>query len=416
MSLPDWKERREIMEKLAKEVPSNLDRVFEFCTTGMTPPNRMIFGFRAIDQIGAEASKLAKGKVFVVSDEVLQKMGIVDQVKTLLSSEGLTVETFTEVEPEPHIETVEAMYEKCAGNDFSLIVGVGGGSVMDLAKLTAQSVARGVSPRQYLDREVSAEGRGLPLILAPTTSGTGSEVSAALVVAVGQEKRFLISPFYYPDMAIIDPLLTVTMPPAITASTGIDALSHAIEAMLHKNANPISDSFSLTGIELVGTYLRRAVADGEDLDVRYHMSMASTLSMMGMAMTGALYAHSAGYIITKYKPTPHGIGCALGLPYTMAFNQPVSTAKLARIGQALGEQTLLLSQQEASKSAVRSVVDLMKDVGLPVTLKEYGGINEKDLEEMAELMIKLYHRPLNPRPMGRDESIRFWQDMWNGIF
>ena len=146
------------------------------------------------------------------------------------------------------------------------------------------------------------------------------------------------------------------------------------------------------------------------------MSMASTLSMMGMAMTGALYAHSAGYIITKYKPTPHGIGCALGLPYTMAFNQPVSTAKLARIGQALGEQTLLLSQQEASKSAVRSVVDLMKDVGLPIALKEYGGINEKDLEEMAELMIKLYHRPLNPRPMGRDESIRFWQDMWNGSF
>jgi len=402
------------MSQTGKQKFSQLDAIFDFRTVGMTPPNQLMFGFGAIDKIGVEAAKLGKGKALLVSDDNIERLGILERVKASLTSAGFEVGTFTGIEPEPHVETVEALYEYGAAGDFSLVAAVGGGSVMDLAKLTAQALASGLSSRDYVDRKVVPEGRGLPLALAPTTSGTGSEVSMNVVVAVGDEKLFLSDPYYYPDIAIIDPSLTLSMPPHVTGNTGIDALSHAIEGMLHKNANPFSDALCLASIEMVGAYLRGAVADGEDTEARYHMSMAATLAMMGMIMSGGLYAHSASYVISKYRPTPHGLGCGLALPYTMAFNLPVSTPKLARMAVALGEQTWMLSELDAASLAVQSVVRLIKDVGLPITLEELGGINESDLEEMADLMIKLYPRPMNPRPMGGEESVQFWRNMWDG--
>jgi alcohol dehydrogenase len=400
----------------AKSMANTFYEVFDFCTAGMAPPNRLIFGCGAVEQIGSEAAKLAQGKVLLVSDSTLEGIGVVGRVADSLSSAGLESTSFTEVEPEPHLETVETLYEKCRSEGCALILGVGGGSVMDVAKLTAQSAARGASPRDYINGKVAAESRGLPLILTPTTAGTGSEVSPNVVLDAGEEKRFLNSSFFYPDIGLVDPLLTLSMPPHITAMTGIDAVSHAVEGVLHKQANPFNTAFALTGIELAGKYLRRAVADGEDLEARYYMAMSSTLCMMAMAMTRAGYAHSAAYVIAKYKHSPHGLTCGLALPYAMAFNLPVCVEPLARIGEALGEKTWMLSRLDAAHLAVQAVANLMEDVGLPVTLEEFGGIDEGNLEDMAGIMIKLYHRAENPRPMGLPESVQFWQNMWDGIF
>ena len=137
--------------------------------------------------------------------------------------------------------------------------------------------------------------------------------------------------------------------------------------------------------------------------------------MMGMIMSGGLYAHSASYAISKYRPTPHGLGCAVALPYTMAFNLPVCVTKLARMAVALGEQTWMLSELDAARLAIQSIVRLNKDVGLPVTLQELGGINEGDLEDLADMMIKKWPRQMNPRPMGINESVKLWHNMWEGI-
>jgi len=395
---------------------SRLFEVFDFRTAGMIPPNRLLFGCGAIDQIGEEAAKLGKGKALLVADEVIAKLGILEQVETRLSSAGFMVDTYTDIDPEPHIETAEAIYEFGAERDLAVIVAVGGGSVMDMAKLAAQCIATRKSPRLYGERKVVPEGRGVPLVLAPTTSGTGSEVSMNLVLGIGEDKIFLADPYYYPDIAIIDPALTVSMPPVVTANTGIDALSHAIEGMLHKKANPFNETFCLASIEMVGAYLRRAVFDGEDLEARYYMSMAATFGMMGMIMTGGLYAHSASYAMSKYRPTPHGLGCGLPLPYTMSFNLPVSVSKLAKMATALGEQTWLLSELDAANLAVHSVLRLNEDVGLPLNLQELGGIKESDIEGLAELMIKNWPRPMNPRSMSLEESVEFWRDMWHGIY
>jgi alcohol dehydrogenase len=407
-------DKEQLNEKM-KGLPLELQRIVDFRTPAMTPPNRIIFGFGTADQVGAEAAKMVQGKkALLISDEVLENLKATDQIASSLSSAGFSVETFAKVEPEPHIETAEAIYDLCQKTDFSIFVALGGGSVMDIAKLTAQAAGRKRSPREYVERKVTPDGAGVPLITLPTTSGTGSEVSFYLVCAVGPEKRFFGDPYYFANMAIIDPLLTVSMPPMVTASTGIDALTHAVEGMMHKNATPLCDSFGVAGIEMISKYLRRAVADGEDLEARYYMSMAATLSMMSMMLSGGLYAHSVSYIVPMYKFTAHGVGCGLGLPYLMDYNLPVITGKLAKMAAAFGEQTWMLSEIDAGKKAVQATASLMKDTGLPLTLKEYGGLKQSDLEEMADKMISIYPRPFNPRPMGKKESIQYWRNMWDG--
>jgi alcohol dehydrogenase class IV len=404
------------LEDRMKGVPQELHRILYFNTAGMTPPNGIIFGFGAVDQLGASAAKLGKGKkAVVISDKILEKVNTVNIVVSALSSAGFSVDTFTDVEPEPHVESAEMLFSNYSGQDCSVIVGLGGGSVMDISKLTAQALASRRRPIEYLNGKVTAEAPGLPLILLPTTAGTGSEVTSWLVVSVGEQKRVLGGPYYFANMAIVDPLLNVTMPPGVTASTGIDALAHAVEAIMNKNANPMTEMFCLGAVKMIAAYLRRAVADGEDLEARYYMSMAATVSMMGlMIQSPGLYAHSVSMIVPRYKPTPHGVGCGLGLPYLMNYNLPVVTEKLARIADSMGEPTWMCSKLEAAKRAVDSVARLIKDVGLPLTLQEYGGLNESDLETMADQMITDYPRPLNPRFMGKKEAIAYWRNMWDG--
>jgi alcohol dehydrogenase class IV len=403
---------------MAQDRSKNVERlyeVFDFRTVGMSPPNRLIFGCGAVEKIGEEAAKLAQGMVLLVGDETIQHLGIMKKAEDALSTSGLNVATFSAIQPEPHLESAEALYEFGVRCGSKSMVAIGGGSVMDIAKLVSQCIASGQPPQLFAERKVLPERRGLPLIVAPTTSGTGSEVSMNVVLGIGEEKIFLADPYYYPDIAIVDPALTLSMPPQITAMTGIDALSHAIEGMLHKKANPLSDALCIASIEMVGANLRKAVADGGDLEARYHMSFAATLGMMGMIMSGGLYAHSASYAISKYRPTPHGLGCAVPLPYTMAFNLPVSVPTLARIANALGEQIWMHSLLDAARLAVHSVARLLKDTGLPATLQELGGIEESDLTGLADLMIKKWPRPMNPRSMTIDDSLTLWRNMWEGV-
>jgi alcohol dehydrogenase len=401
-----------IMRPLVSDVSYDIHRVFDFTTAGMIAPNRIIFGCGAIDQIGAEAAKLGQGRVLLISDQVLEGLGALGEIEANLKKAGFEVSIFAKVEPEPPVEKADAIFEQYAEEDMKVAIGVGGGSVLDITKLMAMSLAHKIPPRQYCLGKAEPASHGLPLILAPTTSGTGSELGSYSVITVDHDKK----PFHvtYADIAIVDPKLTVSMPAHVTAFTGMDAISHAIEAIMHKAANPVGDMLCLGGIELAAANLRKAVADGENLEARYHMSMAASLGYMGMDMTGVVYAHSASYVLTKHKPTPHGLGCALALPYNMAFNIPDSSAKLARIAAAMGEQTDSLSQLQAARLAAESIYHLMEDIGLPVTLEQYGGIAESDLTAAAEMMIEKYPRPENPRPMDRSQAIRFWRNMWEG--
>lgn len=407
--------KERIAANMAK-VPANLRRIFDLVLPGMKPPNRLVFGLGAAANVGRQAADLTGGrKALVISDEILASLGVVNDVASYLSEAGFKAEIFAKVEPEPHIETADMLYDLCAGKDFSVVIGLGGGSVMDMSKLTAQAVGRNRPPREYADRKAVPDKPGLPLILLPTTSGTGSEASPYFVVSLGEEKRFFTDNHYYPDIAVIDPTLTVSMPPMVTASTGIDALTHAMEGAMNKLATPFSDTVTLMSIEMVGNYLRRAVADGDDLEARYHMALAATFGMVGMVLGGGgLFAHSVSYVIPTYAKCTHGVGCALGLPYLMNYNLPVQPEKMARVAAAMGEPTWNYSKMDAAKLAVKAVANLMRDVGLPLNLQELGGLNESNLETMADRMMTLYPRPNNPRPMGKTEARLYWRSMWEG--
>ena len=403
--------------KLEFEVPHHLKREFVFQTAGILPPNGVLFGFNTIKKVGEQAAKLGSKQAILVTDEIMVQLGYADLVKEALQKEGLKVEVFGKVDPEPHMETADAIYEMLRKTKFDLVVGLGGGSSMDIAKLTSLVATNEQKPFELIKQIVVDKKEvakpALKKILIPTTSGTGSEVSRFFVVSVGKDKYFPGSPYAYPEIAIIDPGLTVSMPPKITASTGIDALSHAVDSMMNKLANPFYDSLAVGGIELVAKYLRRATFNGQDLEARYYMSMGATISMISMTGTGGLYSHSISYVLAMFQPTAHGIGCGVGLPYTMAFNLPVVEDKLAMIARAMGERVESLSTREAGKRAAELVYELTADVKLPVSLKEMG-FQHEDVYKMAEICLTKYPRVNNPRPMSKEECLALFEAMWEG--
>ena len=398
--------------KLDYEVPAHLKREFVFQTAGILPPNGILFGFNTINKVGEQAKKLGGKQVLLVTDEVMVQLGYADLVKANLEKEGMKVGVFGKVDPEPHIETADALYEMVRKDKSDLVIGLGGGSSMDMAKLTSLVATNPQAPLDLMSKKV-ANNPALKKILIPTTSGTGSEVSMYFVCSAGKDKYFMGSPLAYPEIAIIDPGLTISMPPKVTASTGIDALSHAVESIMNKLANPIYDCLGIGGIELISKYLRRATFNGNDLEARYYMSMGATLAMISMTGTGGLYAHSISYVLAMFQPTAHGIGCGVGLPYTMAFNVPVNEDKLALIARAMGEKVESLSTREAAKKAAQAVYDLTAEVKLPVSLKEMG-FRHEDVYKMAEICITKYPREFNPRPMSKEECAVLFEAMYQG--
>lgn len=398
--------------KLNFNIPSHLQREFFFQTAGIHPPNGILFGFNTVNKVGELAGKLGAKKALLVTDEGIVQVGFADLVREAMEKEGLKVEVFRKVDPEPHIEAADALHEMVHKTDFDLVVGLGGGSSMDMAKLVSIVATNEETPLELMEKKVVTRPP-LKKILIPTTAGTGSEVSMFFVVSIGRDKYFMGSPYAYPEVAIIDPGLTVSLPPKITASTGIDALSHAVDSVMNKLANPFYDSFALGGIELIARYLRQATTDGQDLEARYHMAMGATLSMIAMSGTGALYSHSVTYTLAMFQPMAHGIGCGISLAHTMAFNLPAIADRLALIARAMGGRTESLSPQASGQKAVEMVHELTADVKMPLSLREVG-LNHDEIPKMAEICITRYPRPNNPRSMSREECLSLFESMWEG--
>lgn len=392
------------------EVPAHLKNEFVFQTVGTFPPNGILFGFNTVKKVGEQAKKLGAKRALLVTDATMLQLGYADFVKSAMEKEGLEIKVFGKVEPEPHIETADVLYKIIGKATFDLVVGLGGGSCMDMAKLISIVATNEQRPIEVMEKQVVTK-LALKKILIPTTAGTGSQVSRTIVMSIGKDKYTFSTPYARAEVAIIDPGLTVSMPPSLTASTGIDALSHAIDSVMNKSANPLHDALALGGIELITRYLRRATFNGEDLEARYYMAMGSTMAMISGA--GTLYSHSIAYVLAMFQPLAHGIGCGVALPYTMAFNLSAIEHRLALIARAMGERIESLSPPEAGRRAIELVYKLLVDVKIPVSLREMG-FSHEDLPEMAEVCIKHYPKGNNPRPMGREECLSLFESMWEG--
>ena len=388
---------------------------------------QLLFGRNAVRQIGDVVGRLRAKRVFIVTDKILAGVGILDKVREPLA--GMTVEVFDGGEPEPTLGMVMRCIESAKVFRPDLVLGLGGGSNIDAAKLVAIVLAHGGHPRDYVGEE-KVPGTVLPLVCVPTTAGTGSEVSAAAVFT-DTEKQLKVScltNFIRPAAAIVDPLLTISCPPKVTADSGIDALTHAIEGFtaidnasyplpagersVYQGKNPFADMVAEKAITLVGQFLKRAVKDGNDLEARDGMALAATLGGLAFSNAGVALVHAMEYPVGAAVHVSHGAGNGLLLPFVMRYNLSAKTAAYAEVARLLGEDTTGMDETAAAERAVAVVENLKADIGIPSRLRDLG-VKEEQLRPFAEkaFAVKRLMR-VNPRYPTADEIEHIYRQAW----
>ncbi len=343
----------------------------------------IVFGEDALNHL----ETIQGERAFIVTDPMMVQLGFVDTVAAHLTDAGLAIAVFSDVEPEPSIQTISTGAEKMLAFEPDWIVGLGGGSAMDAAKaMWALYENPGLNPEDINPFEPLRLRRKARLIVIPTTSGTGSEATWATVLTDTEENRKLGtgSPEMVADIAIVDPALPAKMPPRLTADTGLDALTHAIEGYTCSLRNDFSDAVCLKGAQLVFDYLPRAVKDGRDMEAREKMHNAATLAGLGFGNAMAALAHSLGHSLGAIFHVPHGRAVALFLPYTIQFIQrgDVET-RFYEISRFLGLPAA--TPAEGAASLVDAIRQLSRDVGQPLTLKDTLGTGVSRAEFDAAL-------------------------------
>jgi alcohol dehydrogenase len=401
---------------------SALMRLIEFQN-----PQKLVFGVGVAEKAGEEAKRLGGSRVFLVSDENIEKAGILGRILKSLEEKDLDVKQYKISVAEPNMDSANAVADAVRREKPDLVIGVGGGSCLDSAKLAATMATNLGDAQEYCARvrgEVKeVKNKTLPKILIPTTAGTGSEASNTLVIINKEYKTWITDNKILAEVAIVDPALTLTLPAKMTAGTGIDALSHVAEALMSVQSNPISDALSLEAVRLIFRSLRKAYHHGEDIEARWNMSLAATLGgwvigfpwIGGPANIGHCISEAVG---SKYK-IPHGVACGIALPYAMEYNLPLLVDKLAMVASAMGEDTAGYAKRDASQMSIDATLKLMEDIDMPTNLREVG-VPQKDLGTLAEYITNerqyMYNlSALNPRKLTLENVRQLLEKMWKGI-
>ena len=345
----------------------------------------------------------AKGfrKAFVASDPGLVKFGVTAKVTDLLAENGIDFEVYSNIKPNPTIENVQAGVEAYQKSGADFMISIGGGSSMD----TGKAIGIIVNNPEYADVR-SLEGvaptknRTVFTIAVPTTGGTGAESTINYVITdVQKTRKFVcVDPNDIPDVAVVDPDMMATMPQSLAASTGMDALTHAIEGYTTKGAWELSDCLDLESIRLIGKNLRKAVAG--DPDGREGMALAQYVTAMAYSNVGLGIAHSMAHTLGALYDTPHGVACAMMLPIVMEFNQEFTGEKFKAIAEALGTDTAGMDQPAYRKAAIDAVRQLSVDVGIPTKLEK---LKEEDLDFLAQSAAADACTPGNPKEATLDD-------------
>ncbi len=385
-------------------------------------PGQIVFGEGSSQELGKLLIARKLTRIFLVTDARLVKAGIVSAIERSLQDSSVAYEVFAEGEAEPGIDVALAATAKAKAFAPEAIVGLGGGSNMDLAKMIAVLVTFGGDVRSYFGFG-NVPGPVLPLICLPTTAGTGSEVSHAAVLTdqANHIKVSTLSQFLRPALAIIDPCLTWSCPKQVTADSGIDALTHAIEALTardfselgssnseplaYEGRHPLSGAFAEQAIRLVGEHLPTAVLDGANHAAREGMALAATLAGLAFSSSGVALVHGLEYPIGGAVHCSHGAGNGLLLPFVMRFNLPVRTKEIARIGSLLGVSAEGLSVEAAAERAIQEVERLKERIGIPLRLRELGATKEQ-LPQFAEKAFAIKRlREVNPREASQQDLL-----------
>jgi len=373
---------------------------------------RIVFGVNCTENLGKEIKQIGATRVAIITDPGLVEVGIDQPVIEALKNENIESCLFKEVEPDPRIETANKAAAFVKEHKADLIVGLGGGSAMDIAKAAAV-ICTNPDPIETYSGINLVPKPGLPVVLIPTTAGTGSEVTSISVLSNTEKKikAGVVSDYMFARCAFLDPALTVKLPPPVTASTGLDALVHAMESYVGKRASFITEPLAFSAMEMIAKYLRRAYADGSDIEARSGMLQGSLLAGLAFANTQTGAAHACSHSLGAFFHIPHGIATALMLPAVMKFNCIAATEKFSNIASAFGENIEGLSPIEAANRSVDAVVRLIEDIGFQLGLENYG-VTESDIPALTDGAIlpaaRLWNN--NPRSATKDQVAQIFRD------
>lgn len=367
-------------------------------------------GHGAIENIVPEIHARGFKKALVCTDPDLIKFGVSTKVLDLLTKNNISFEVYSNVKANPTIENVKGGVEACkkAGADF--IVAIGGGSAMDTAKAIGIIITNPeFSDVRSLEGVAPTKKPCLPIIAVATTAGTAAEVTINYVITDVEKKRkfVCVDPHDMPIVAIVDPDMMASMPKGLTASTGMDALTHAIEGYITRGAWEMSDMFHLKAIEIIGKNLRKAVEN--DPDGREGMALGQYIAGMGFSNVGLGIDHAMAHTLSAYYDVPHGVACAMLLPISMEFNKDVTGTKYKDIAVALGVKgTENMTIEEYRNAAIEAVKKLSVDVGIPIKCEK---ITEDDLDSLATDALKDACYPGNPKEATKEEVINLFRKL-----
>lgn len=363
-------------------------------------------GAGAIKEIPGELARRGFKKVFVCTDPDLVKFGVSTKVTDLLDEAGIAYSVYSDIKPNPTIQNVVDGVEAFKAAEADSIVTIGGGSAMDTAKAIGVIITNPeFADVRSLEGVAPTKNHAVFTIAVPTTAGTAAEVTINYVITdVEKVRKFVcVDTNDAPEVAVVDPEMMATMPAGLTASTGMDALTHAIEGYTTQGAWEMSDMFHLKAIELISKNLRDAVAEaksGVPGSGREGMALAQYIAGMGFSNVGLGVDHSMAHTLSAHFDTPHGVACAMLLPIAMEFNKPVVTERLAKVAEAMGVDTTGMSTDEAAEAAIAAVKQLSVDVNIPTVCE---AITEEELDTLTRDAMADACFPGNPREATYDD-------------
>ncbi|MDK1118101.1 MAG: iron-containing alcohol dehydrogenase [Anaerolineae bacterium] len=374
----------------------------------------VLFGFNTIKELGPEAIKLGAKNVLVVTDRGIVQAGLLEKVNESLNASGINVAVFDGIEPNPSDKSLVVGGQAARDHQADMIIGLGGGSPMDAAKGIAIMTNNDGTVESYVEVLDAWPNTPLPVICIPTTAGTGAEVSRAAMVNLTEKKikKALFGATIQPQLAVVDPSLTLGLPSHLTAQTGVDALCHAFEAYIAKFSNPISDALAVEAIKLAAANLREAVKHGDNLEARSNMLLASTIAVISASSAGLGVVHSLAQTLGGFYNLPHGLSIAVCFPYGIGYNLVAEPEKCAHVSRMLGTDTSNMSDEEAANSVVAALRTLNADLEIHDDLRSLG-FQEADLPVLAKYSVEDGNTPTNPRVFDVDAATTLYQSMLN---
>lgn len=351
---------------------------------------KIVAGVGCIEQIKDIVADYEAKNVVIITDQGVWNSGLVEKPKALLEGAGIHVHVINNTPPEPAVDQVADIFQAAKEFECQVLIGIGGGSSMDTAKIVSLLLTNDVNLRELVKGKAQIKHRGVPTIMIPTTAGTGAEATPNAIVLVPEEelKVGIVSEKMVSDCVILDPTLTVDLPKHITANTGMDALCHAIECYISKKANPFSDTFALKAITLISRSIRTAYNDGHDLAAREDMLLGALFGGISIATSSTTAVHALSYPLGGKYHIPHGLSNAILLPDVMKFNLDVCEEQFKDIAVAMGLDVAGCTTKEAAEKMIDNLYSMIEDLHVTCDLQAKG-INETALDDMIEAAAKV---------------------------